>query len=79
MSKWRTGMYVHPGLWKPSIWKRIWLRLCPFVVEGDPRGLLGFFSRSRAYDAFYALAAAIADKRSVNILQKRIFQKVDFL
>jgi len=79
MNGWRTGMYVHPGMVKPGILRRIWLRLCPFIVEGDPRGLRGFFFRSRAYDCFYDLSSRVADHRSVNMLQKSPFQKVTML
>lgn len=76
---WRTGMYVHPGQTKPGILKRIWLRLCPFVVEGSDGGMEGYMTRAGAYARFYRLADGVTDHRSVNILQKRPFEKVTLL
>ena len=76
---WRTGMYVHPAYARTSIWHRIWLRLCPFIVEGHESGQRGFFIRSRAYDFFYKTSFEIGMTRPVNILQKRIGEKVSML
>lgn len=76
---WRTGMYVHPGQARPNILKRIWLRLCPFVVEGQDGGMEGFMTRRAAYARFYELAGNVSDQRSVNVLQKRPGEKVTLL
>ena len=76
---WRTGMYVHPGQKTPGILQRIWLRLCPFVVEGHDGGMEGFMTRKGAYARFYELANNLGDSRSVNVLQKRPGEKVTLL
>lgn len=76
---WRTGMYVHPGHCKPGILKRIWLRLCPFIVESPEGRMDGYMTRRSAYARFYALSGSVTDRRCVNILQKKIGQKVTML
>jgi len=72
-----TVFYMHPDHVRRPIWKRIWLRLCRYVVDGGSIGVHGFFSKGRALDFFYDMSNKNETSAPINIQRKRIGAKME--
>jgi hypothetical protein len=69
--------YMHPDHIRRPIWKRIWLRLCPYIVDGGSVGVHGFLTRTHAVDFFYQASNRNETNAPINIQRKRIGAKMD--
>ena len=71
--------YMHPDHIRRPIWKRIWLRLCPYIVDGGSVGVHGFLTRTRAVDFFYHASNKNETTSPINIQRKKIGSKMELI
>lgn len=69
--------YMHPNHIKRATLKRIWLRFCPFIVDGGSIGVHGFLTQNRAVDFFYKASNKNDTNAPINIQRKRIGAKME--
>jgi hypothetical protein len=66
---------MHPAHMRKPFWRRVWLRLCPFIVEGGTVGTHGFFTRNGACDFFYHSSNKNETHAPIKIYRKRVGAK----
>lgn len=71
-----SPLYMHPAHMRKPVWKRVWLRLCRYIVDGAAIGARGFLTRSRAIDYFYHASNNNETHAPIDIYRKAIGAKL---